>query len=79
MFISQQEFLDRTYALAQGLGILHYYTEAYDCLVNTSVLFNRYENAFDGFNNPPDGSTFKAWLEMTLTIGNTSLWYKSCY
>jgi hypothetical protein len=57
---------------------MEFYTRSYQCLVNTSIILNRYEEASDAFSDP-SVSTYRAWLEMTLTIGNTSLWYKNCY
>lgn len=71
--------MDYTYSLANGLGIIKQYVQAQQCVANTSTLVVRYQSAIDGFNNPPGGSEFQAWLEMALTIGNTSLWFKGCY
>ncbi len=71
-------FLERTYEFARGLGILDFYQRSQDCIVNTSKLNTRYSEAIDNFNDV-SVSTYRAWLELTLTIGNTSTWYKSCY
>eukprot|EP00347_Sterkiella_histriomuscorum_P016641 403352409 len=76
--LTQQEFLDHAFQLARGLGIISFYQTSYQCVVNTSVLFLRYQSALANFNND-QMTEFDAWLEFTLTLGNTSRWYKDCY
>ncbi|CDW72742.1 UNKNOWN [Stylonychia lemnae] len=71
--ITQQEFLNYAFQLSRGLGIINYYTQTYDCIVNASTLFIRYQNLFESF------SGYNSWLEFSLAIGNTSTWYKGCY
>jgi hypothetical protein len=62
------------YQFSRGLGVSSYYEEFKGCIVNTTVIIKRYGNSFQG----GDG-WWNGWLELALTIGNTSTWYKGCY
>ena len=62
-----------------GLGIVENYRYAEKCIKNVTNLYIRYRDVFVGLNTPTANiDTFGLWLDLTLSMGNTSTTYKGC-
>lgn len=62
-----------------GLGIIDNYRYAEKCIKNVSNLYIRYRDVFIALNTPTANiDTFGLWLELALSMGNTSTTYKGC-
>jgi hypothetical protein len=62
-----------------GLGIVENYRYAEKCIKNVTNLYIRYREVFVGLNTPTANiDTFGLWLDLALSMGNTSTTYKGC-
>jgi hypothetical protein len=62
-----------------GLGIIENYRYAEKCIKNVTGLYLRYRDVFIGLNTPTANlDTYGLWLELALSMGNTSTTYKGC-